>query len=120
MTTVPMLALLVVAVGLGAANLFLRLRGVRRSVLIGVHLLFGIGALEVLVYLIKDANGGEGVGAGHWGNVAAAFLGAAVFIGLISPVLAKNSRPLSNALLAAHIGCGLAGAITAAAWVSSL
>lgn len=120
MTAIPMLVLLIVAVVLGAANLVLRVRGIRKSVLIGVHLLVGIGALEVLVFYLKDANGGEGTPAGSWGNVAAGLLAAAVFIGLISPILGKNSKPLSNSLLVAHVGCGLAGAITAVAWVNGL
>ncbi len=120
MTAAPVLILLAAAVGLGAVNLALRLRGARKSVLIGVHLLLGIGALEVLVFFLKDANGGDGLPAGPWGNVAAGLLGAAVFIGLISPILGKNSKPLSNLLLVAHVGCGLAGAVTAAAWVNWL
>ncbi len=120
MTTVPILAILGGAVALGAVNLKLRLEGQRKPVLLGIHLLLGIGALEVLVFFLRDANGGEGVPAGPYGNIAAALLAMAVFIGLLSPIVAKNSRSLSNALLVAHVASGSLGAVTALVWASRL
>ncbi len=120
MTTFPIVAILGAAVAAGAVNFGLRLRGQRRPMLIGLHLLLGIGGLEVLVFFLKDINGGEGVPAGPWGNIAAGLLAIAVFIGLLSPIVAKNSRPLSNALLVAHVASGALGAITAFIWMNSL
>ena len=56
MTAVPVLALLTIAVVLGVVNLVLRFRKQRKAMLIGAHLLFGIGALEILVFFLKDVN----------------------------------------------------------------
>jgi hypothetical protein len=120
MTTLPIVAILTAAVSLGGYNLFLRQRGIRKPVLIGVHLLFGLGALEVLIYFLKDANGGEGQPAGSFGNVAAAFLALAAFSGLLAPILGRRSRLTSNVLMATHASCGIAGFLTALAWVSRL
>jgi hypothetical protein len=119
MTAFPIVAMLGGAVALGAANLGLRLRGERRPVLIGIHLLLGIGGLEVLVYFLKDINGGEGIAAGPYGNIAAGLLALAVFIGLISPLVAKEYPARSKAMLVAHVACGAVGAVTAVLWASS-
>ena len=118
MTAVPVLALLTIAVVLGVVNLVLRFRKQRKAMLIGAHLLFGIGALEILVFFLKDANSGEGVPAGAFGNAAAGLLAAALFIGLVSPVIGKHNPKLSSLLLVAHVVCGACGAATVLAWVS--
>jgi hypothetical protein len=114
----PMMAILAGAVALGVANLALRLRGMRKENWLRLHLLLGIGALAMLVFFLKDFNGGDGASAGRYGNVAAGLLALAVFIGLISPIVAKDSRALANVLLVAHVASGLGGAVTAALWVS--
>ena len=118
MTAVPMLLLIAVAVALGVVNLVLRLRKQRKAVLIGAHLLFGIGALEILVFFLKDVNSGEGVPAGAFGNAAAGLLAGALFIGLISPILGKHNPKLSSLLLVAHVACGACGAAMVLAWIS--
>ncbi len=118
MPTIPLFAILAGAVALGVTNLVFRLRGKRKENWLSLHLLLGIGALATVVFLLKDANGGEGVSAGPYGDVAAAMLALAVFIGLISPIVGKDSRALSNALLVAHVASGLGGAVTAAVWIS--
>jgi hypothetical protein len=119
MPTVPLFAILACAGALGATNLAFRLRGKRKENWLTLHLLFGIGALAMVVFLLKDFNGGEGVSAGAYGNIAAGLLALAVFIGLVSPIVAKDSRALSNILLVAHIASGLSGVLTAAFWISS-
>lgn len=118
MTAVPMILLIAIAVVLGFTNLVMRWRGQRKSILIGAHLLFGIGALEILVFFLKDMNSGEGAPAGAFGNIAAGLLAAALFVGLISPILARHNPRLSSLLLTAHVACGLGGAATVVAWVS--
>ena len=118
MTAVPMLLLITITVALGVVNLVLRLRKQRKAFLIGAHLLFGIGALEILVFFLKDVNSGEGVPAGAFGNAAAGLLAGALFIGLISPILGKHNPKLSSLLLAAHVACGAGGAATVLAWIS--
>jgi len=117
MTAVPMMLLITVAVVLGVVNLVLRLRQQRKAFLIGAHLLFGIGALEILVFFLKDMNSGEGVPSGAFGNAAAGLLAAALFVGLISPVVGKHNAKLSSLLLVAHVACGAGGAALTLAWV---
>jgi hypothetical protein len=112
-----MFAILAGVAAMGAANLTLRLRGKRNETWLNIHLLLGIGALAMVVFLLKDVNGGEGVSAGAYGDVAAALLALALFIGLVSPIVAKDSRTLSNALLVAHIASGLCGVAGAALWI---
>jgi hypothetical protein len=119
MTSLPIFLILIAAVALGGANLWLRFRGMRKPVLIGVHLLAGLASLEVLVYYLKDVNNGEGSPAGPFGNVAAAFLGLAAFSGLIAPVLGRRSKLTSDLLVGTHVSCGLLGAVTALAWATS-
>ena len=119
MTSLSIFIILIAAVALGGANLWLRFRGVRKPVLIGIHLLAGLASLEVLVYYLKDVNGGEGMPAGPFGNVAAALLGLAAFSGLISPILGRRSKLTADMLVGTHVSCGLLGAVTAIAWVTS-
>jgi hypothetical protein len=116
----PIALIVTAAVALGAYNLWLRLRGLRKPMVIGAHLMAGIGSLVVLVFYLKDANNGEGMAAGPFGNVAAALLALAVLSGLLGPILGRDSRRISNALLTAHATCGVAGFLTALAWVNRL
>ena len=119
MTALPIILIQLVAITLGGANLWLRFRGIRKPILIGVHLLAGLAALELLVFYLKDVNNGEGLPAGPYGNVAAGFLAGAAFSGLISPILGRRSKLWADSLIATHVGCGLLGAVTAIAWAAS-
>jgi len=116
MTAAPVILLLSAAVALGLYNLVNFLRGDRKSVVIGLHLLLGLGSLMALVYFLKDASDGEGAPAGSFGNVAAGFLALAAFSGLVGPLLAQRSKPTANVVLAAHACCGVAGFLTCLAW----
>ncbi len=116
----PIVLILIAAVALGGYNLWLRLRGLRKPMVVGAHLMAGIGSLVVLVFFLKDANAGEGIAAGPFGNVAAAFLALAVLSGLLGPILGRDSRQIANALLAVHATCGAAGFVTALAWFNRL
>jgi hypothetical protein len=117
---VPIIAILGAQVALGAANLAYRLRGQRKGNLIGAHFMLGIGAVAVVVFFLKDINGGEGIPAGSYGNVAAGLLALALFIGLINPVWARDNPVLSNALLVAHVASAVGGVVAAALWISSV
>ena len=119
MTSLPVILIQVLAIALGGANLWLRFRGIRKPILIGVHLLAGLAALELLVFYLKDVNNGEGLPAGPYGNIAAAFLAVAAFSGLISPILGRRSKLWADGLIATHVGSGLLGAVTAIAWATS-
>jgi len=117
---VPVIPILGGAAALGIGNLVLRLLGKRNSMLIGAHLLAGIGALSATVVILKGSTGDDGAPAGSFGNVAAGLLALGLFIALVRPLVAKDSRLISNALLAAHIACGAGGGLAVVLWASSL
>ena len=116
----PFVLLPLGAMALGLALAVLHLRGIRKPVLIGLHLLLGLGALEVMVVLLKGTSDSDGLPAGDFGNVSAGFMALAAFVGLLTPILGRRSRLTANAMLLAHGGAGLAGVLLCMAWVSSL
>ena len=119
----PMLLFLMLplaAMALGLVLVACRLRGIRKPVLIGLHLLLGLGALELLVVTLKGTPGADGLPAGDFGNVAAGCLALAAFIGLLTPILGRGSRLTANAMLVAHGSAGVAGVLLCIAWASSL
>ena len=116
----PFLALPLAAMALGLVLVVLHLRGIRKPLLIGLHLLLGLGALELLVVMLKGTPSSDGLPAGDFGDVAAGFLALAAFIGLLTPILGRRSRLTANAMLVAHGSAGLAGVILCIAWASGL
>ena len=116
----PFLALPLAAMALGLVLVGLHLRGIRKPVLIGLHLLLGLGALEVLVVLLKGTGSSDGLPAGDFGDIAAGCLALAAFIGLLTPILGRGSRVKANAMLVAHVSAGFAGVVLCIAWASGL
>ena len=116
----PFIVLPLAAMALGLVLVILHLRGIRKPLLIGLHLLLGLGALELLVVLLKGTPSSDGWPAGDFGNVAAGFLALAAFIGLLTPILGRRSRLTANAMLVAHVGAGVAGVVLCIAWASGL
>jgi hypothetical protein len=106
-----------------ALGLFLVLkiiRGGRRTVFIGLHILFGFVSLETVVTLLKGWPVGDAVPAGEYGNWAVSALAFAAFAGLLRPIIAKGSKAASYAMLAIHGSAGMAGVVLSIAWLSSL
>jgi len=119
----PMFPFIVLPLAVLAVGLFLvslHLRGLRKPVVIGLHVLLGFGALELLVVLLKGTPNGEALPAGDFGNVAAGFLALAGFLGLLTPILGRRSRFTASTMLMAHGGAGLAGVLLCIAWASGL
>jgi hypothetical protein len=112
------LPLAVLAVGLVLVVYYLR--GIRKPIVIGLHVLLGFGALELLVMLLKGTPNGDSLPAGDFGNVSAGFFALAGFIGLLTPILGRRSHKTALALLWAHGSAGFAGVVFCIAWVSSL
>jgi len=119
----PMFPFIVLPLAVLAVGLFLvslHMRGIRKPVVIGLHVLLGFGALELLVVLLKGTPNGEALPAGDFGNVAAGFLALAAFFGLLTPILGRRSHLTARAMLLAHGSAGLAGVLLCIAWVSTL
>ncbi len=118
MTAMPVLWLLVAAVTLGVTLLVFYIKGIRKPVVIGVHLLFALGALEQLVILLHGAPVGSVIVAGPRGNLAAGLIAAAAFSGLVGGVIAKNGRQTANIAVATHATLGAAGFLMFLAWMA--
>ena len=116
----PFILLPLAAMALGLVLAVFHLRGIRKPMLIGLHLLLGLGALEIMVVLLKGTPSSDGLPAGDFGNVSAGFLALAAFIGLLTPILGRRSRLTANAMLLAHGSAGLAGVLFCIAWASGL
>lgn len=113
-----LLPLAVLAVGLVLLAFYLR--DIRKPVLIGLHVLLGFGALEVMVMLLKGTPNGESLPAGEFGNLSAGFFALAGFIGLLSPILGRRSHKTALGLLLAHGSAGLVGVLLCIVWISTL
>ena len=109
------LVVLIIAatVTFGALNLRERMRGARRPLLIGAHLLLAIGGLEALA---SSGALAEAAANGGWGRAAAALLATALGCGLLSAALRRSHPPTASGLLGAHAVCGAAGLVVALGW----
>ena len=118
MTMIPVLILVCATAAVGAllGVRYLR-REARKPMLIGLHLLLGIGALEVVAYSLWGAQQDGGVP--KLGAAAAGALAAAMFIGLLAPIVGRRSRQTMSVALAAHASVATAGLALAVIWVSS-
>jgi len=116
----PPLLFLSLAAALGGYLGWLYLRRTRKPVVIGLHLLLGAAGLETMVMLLRGLPNGEASPAGAYGGVAAGLLAAAMFTGLIAPMLCRGSRRTANLVVASHAGVGLAGFALFVVWVAGL
>lgn len=116
MRTILAIAVLLAVAGLGLWLLRLHLRRRHLPMAIGAHVLLGFAAFESMVVHIQQA--GEGAGARLGGQVALGLMGVALGLGLATPLLAKDSRPRRNLMLAAHAGVGATAILLALLWVT--
>jgi hypothetical protein len=106
MLAIPVLVLVSATVTLGVILGLEYLRGVRsRPTMIGMHFLLGAASLEVLVMLLAGAPDGT------------VLLVAALFIGVITPMIGRQSRPTMNIALAAHAIVAASGFVVLVAWL---
>jgi len=118
MTTIPVALLFFAAVILGIIIGLQYLRGIRKPVLIGTHLLLGAGGLEQFVIMLQGTPSGEVISPGTFGRVAAGFFVAALASGLLAPMIGRGSRRTANIALIAHIGVGAVGFLLFLAWLA--
>jgi hypothetical protein len=120
MTTLPVVILVTAAAALGAYLLLLWFRNARKPVLIGFHVLLGLGGAETLVVFLHGSDLGEGSAARRVVLIAGAFLAAAIASGFLAPVIGRSYRVAANSLLAAHVASGLAGLLIVLVFVSRM
>jgi hypothetical protein len=118
-TAIPPLLLLTASVILGVMlgiQYLQRKRG--PPTLIGFHLLLGAGGLEVLAMLLHGTPDRRIVPSGGIVTYAAGLLLAAMFTGLLVPLIGRRSRPTMNVALAIHVGVGAAGFVLFLVWMA--
>ncbi len=120
MTAFPVVLLVTAATALGAYLLLLWFRKARRPVLIGFHVLLGLGAAETLIVFLHTSGLDEESPARRLALVAGGFLAAAIASGFSAPLFGRSYRGTANSLLAMHVASGLAGFLVVLAFVSRL
>ena len=120
MTTAPIVIFYLAAAALGAYILLLWFRRARRPTLIGLHLILGAAALETLFAFMRNVDIDEHGRAHSLGFTAGCFMALAMFSGFCAQLLRNQPKVVSNALLATHVGSGLAGFFIVLAFVSQL
>ncbi len=118
MTAIPVIVLLSAATALGIYLLLLYFRGVRKPVLVGFHLLLGVGGLEQMAILLHGAPNGEPARGGPL-PLAAGLIAVSLIAALTGALVARTSRRTAEAFLAAHITLGSAGLLVLLGWVSN-
>jgi hypothetical protein len=108
-----------VAIGIYLGILYLRRQRPRR-LLLGGHILMGMGGLEQVALLIHGAPSGVMVQAGTYGTAAAGFFALAMLSGFTAPLFGQRSRKNGEFMLATHAVVGLVGFILLLVWLSNL
>ncbi len=109
--------LLAAAVSLGLYLGWLYLKRERRPALVPLHLLLGAAGLQTTLLTLRGAPNGDSLAAGTFGTAAACLLGAAMFSGLMAPMLCRSSHSTANVVVATHVGVGLLGVALFLAWI---
>ncbi len=119
MTTIPLILLFSATVALGVFLGVQHLRQRRgKPMLIGAHILLGAAGLEAVASLLWA--GAPDSPAHDVGTYAAGMLVAAMFIGLLSPLVGRRSRQTMTIALTTHASIAAAGFVTLLVWASLL
>jgi hypothetical protein len=121
MVALPSLLLVTGAVLLGIYLGIFYLRGVRpKRILLGAHILMGLGAVEQLALLIHGAPSGV-MASESLVKAATGLFALAIFSGFTAPLIAQSTRRQNGEImLAAHAGLGIAGFVLYLAWISNM
>lgn len=92
----------------------------RNPVLTGVHLLVGLACVETTAMLIHGTPDGTRAQYTSTTSVMMIALGAAILTGLLSPLIAKQSRQGGTALLYGHVGLASLGLGMMAWWATKI
>jgi hypothetical protein len=106
------------AVGLGVVLGLLYLRGVRKPILIGTHIIVGMAALEQLAQTLANSPRGFAMGVGSFGTMAGILFAAGLPLGILAPLLGREWPLAGNIALAAHVCLGTTAFVLFLAWVA--
>ena len=118
MQALPIALILTASMCLGLYLGWLYLRGVRKPVLNGIHILLGAGALEGLAVLLHGAPNGAVFVAHSLGVGALGLFAYAMFSCLLGPIFGRQSRRTGEAVLVTHVSAGLVGFLVFLWWVA--
>jgi hypothetical protein len=119
-TAVPVVCLVTAAAALGAWLLVLWFRNARKPVLIGFHVLLGLGSAETLVVFLRTGGLDDAAPARRIALVCGACLVAAIASGFLAPLFGRDYRIAANTLLAAHVAAGVAAFAIVLAFAAQL
>ncbi len=121
MIALPSLLLVTGAVLLGIYLGIYYLRGVRpKRLLLGAHILMGLGGVEQVALLIHGAPSGA-MASESLVKAAGGLFAFSIFAGFTAPLLAQSTRRQNGEImLAAHAGLGLAGFVLLLIFVSKI
>jgi hypothetical protein len=83
--------------------------GRNRPMLIGSHLLLGIGGAEALLLTHRSVASDGAASGGSQANLALGLIAAAIFAGFLAPVIGRYSRSTGSLALATHAALAAAG-----------
>lgn len=120
MIAIPAVLIITTGVAIGVYLGLLYLRGVRpRKIVLGAHILLGMGGLEQLAILMRGAPSGAALNVGSFGTGAAALFALALLSGFTAPLLGQRSRRNGEFMLATHALTGAAGFVLLLVWISN-
>ncbi len=119
MQALPVALLLTAQLGLGLAMIprFLG-RERNRPTLIGLHLLFGIAALELIALLLRGTPAGDIAADRPTLTLAAGLIAAALLAGLAAAIIGKDMPRAARTMVWAHVAVGTAAIGAFIIWLS--
>jgi hypothetical protein len=96
----------------------LYLRGIRKPVLIGTHIIVGMAALEQLAQTLANSPRGFAQGASSFGVMAGILFAAGLPLGIMAPLLGRQWPVAGNTALAAHVCLGITAFVLFLAWAA--
>ncbi len=119
MQAMPAILLIGCQVALGLFLGFNYLNGDRnKPTLIGIHLLMGAAALEVMALLLRGAPNGDPTTGKPMLTIAAGLTAAALLGGLAAAIFIKDMPRAARVALYGHVGFALAGFGALVLWVA--
>jgi hypothetical protein len=120
MRALPVLVLISIGICLGLYMGWQVWQGRKnKPVMIGIHFLMGVAALEILVMLMAGGPDGVEMPGANLAQIAAGCIAGAVVIGIIAALTARYSRVAANISLIAHAASALTGFGFLIYWASS-
>ena len=121
MIALPSLLLVTGAVLIGIYLGILYLKGVRpKRILLGGHILMGIGGVEQTALLIHGTPSGA-METATFLKAAAGLFAFAIFTGLTAPLIAQSKgRQNGEIMLATHAAVGIVGFALFVAWIAKM